>query len=444
MHVCFFAFRTGRLPYFWRLCKALEERGHTCSFIAHDRYADIWLRWHNTVPLSLPKLFHQAKKASSQPICPLTEDELNSVCRFTILRHEVNGHLSPEAIREIAKTYCTVFCQLWGDIKPDAIVLHNGWGLSREVAACLARKRGCRTIFHESACFPGTNVFDEVGVNFKGSFPAMPLTQQVDYERLRAFIADYHRGKRPTGRRAPGRMEMYVEITRRLESLFTLGWRRLPDELPYGFKENWYAFQKRTGLRLSFLQGEPDLAPLPKPYVLLPLEIHDGYSALMYSPLVRDIETLVRECLTVLPPGHTLVVKEHPTDRGRYSTVSIKRVLQEAGGIFLTGGSMPKLLQEAASVVTICSTVGLEALTYYKPVVVLGEAIFGGRGATFDVDSLDQLPGKLAEAVAGQVDHQQVDRLLYTLIFDYLYHSDWHYPEYGSVDPVADLLVKGT
>ncbi len=103
---------------------------------------------------------------------------------------------------------------------------------------------------------------------------------------------------------------------------------------------------------------------------------------------------------------------------------------------------MPKLLQEAAAVVTICSTVGIQALSYYKPVVVLGQAIYGGRGVTFDVDSLDQLPGKLEQAVAGQVDHQQIDRLLYTYIFDYLYHSDWHYPEYGSVEPVVDLLAK--
>ena len=105
---------------------------------------------------------------------------------------------------------------------------------------------------------------------------------------------------------------------------------------------------------------------------------------------------------------------------------------------------LPKLLQEAAAVVTLCSTVGLQALTYYKPVVVLGEAIYGGRGATFDVGSLDQLPGKLEEAVGGEVNREQIDRLLYTLIFDYLYHSDWRYPEYGSVDPVIDLLVKGT
>ena len=53
--------------------------------------------------------------------------------------------------------------------------------------------------------------------------------------------------------------------------------------------------------------------------------------------------------------------------------------------------SSHELIREAAAVIVISSTVGLEALLYGQPVLTMGQPFYSGYGVTLDVDSFREL-----------------------------------------------------
>ena len=55
----------------------------------------------------------------------------------------------------------------------------------------------------------------------------------------------------------------------------------------------------------------------------------------------------------------------------------------------------------------ICSTVGLEALLYEKPVLTLGQPFYSGYGVTLDVDSFREIRAKVPELLRFRPDPER-------------------------------------
>ncbi|MCX2982110.1 hypothetical protein EYC98_14710 [Halieaceae bacterium IMCC14734] len=118
----------------------------------------------------------------------------------------------------------------------------------------------------------------------------------------------------------------------------------------------------------------------------------------------EQVNTL-RNILASLPSDMSLVVKEHSPMLGRRQIDTYSRLLHMPGMIFAESSEdSHKLVAHASVVITLTGTVGLEAIFYGIPAIVLGSVFFDCFDGIYKPESLQELtallsnPSKLAGA----------------------------------------------
>lgn len=222
----------------------------------------------------------------------------------------------------------------------DAVVLWNGMRGARFAAANIARARGLRTVFFERGFLPNTVQVDDRGVNF-GSRCARPSIERI---RQVPLTAD---------RRAW------------LDSLAF-------EQRPLGNMERPVA-QTMTPLE------EIDL---PSRFLLFVAQVHDDTQIDFYSPHFRTVEAAIRYTHAELLAHNAahgddlrLVVKEHPQDYRRARYDKLRRELSDT--VFLHNVNNDELIARSDAVVTVNSSMGLQAVAQNRPVATLGESVYG-------------------------------------------------------------------
>ena len=112
----------------------------------------------------------------------------------------------------------------------------------------------------------------------------------------------------------------------------------------------------------------PD-ADVTPPYALIPLQVEQDSSIVVYGGGIRNMQQVIDRAREIRPRAR-LVYKLHPKaarTRADYRW--------PAGAAVATRG-LHELLAGCDEVITVNSTVGLEALAYRKPVTVLGRAFW--------------------------------------------------------------------
>ena len=120
---------------------------------------------------------------------------------------------------------------------------------------------------------------------------------------------------------------------------------------------------------------------------------------------------------------YRLVVKEHPSDHGRIDYSQLKEEYSEKGVIFLKKIPMKEVLKKAELVITLNSTVGIEALLYGKPVLTLGDAFYNIKGITYTLQDYEDLASAINCALKDEFNRELVDKFLYFLRYNYLVES---------------------
>jgi hypothetical protein len=151
-----------------------------------------------------------------------------------------------------------------------------------------------------------------------------------------------------------------------------------------------------------------------RPFVYFPLHVTDDYKIRKVIPHCEDQASLVEQVADSLPPGHDLVLKEHPMSVGRNSLRLLRR-LRTRPNVRLVKPTVSthELIRRAEAVAVISSTVGLEALLYEKPVLTLGQPFYSGYGVTLDVDSFREIRAKVPELLRFRPDPETIRRFLH-------------------------------
>ena len=184
--------------------------------------------------------------------------------------------------------------------------------------------------------------------------------------------------------------------------------------------------------------------PTDNRVVLLPLQIESDTNILSYSPIFKSMPDIIASMEQALADrqGVTLVVKPHPEDRVRMAELSAGRACFTR---FSGELSLHSLLNIADLIVTVNSTVGLEALTQDKTVVTLGQAIYGQKGFTWDLLSREQLPELVAAALDARPDparRREFLRFLHYLLSQTLFSFDPEDP-FGSRRLIVHNILSG-
>ncbi len=273
---------------------------------------------------------------------------------------------------------------------PDHVaVAWNGLTGTRMAYLAGARDAGAATLHAELAPFPGRITLDPKGVNAESSVPRDPQ-----------FYRDW----------------MAADPARQAHD-----WRSLGAGLT-----------ARASRRADVGQGAGALPDTP--FMFCPLQVPTDSQVTLFAGWTGGMAGFLQALATAahhLPQGWHLRLKEHPSARTPLG--ALLDPLKATGRIIIDNDT-DSFAQLAASqgVVTLNSSMGLQAFFHDKPVVTLGRAFFALPGLTTPADSQTALDAIFADPEA--LHYDALLRAAFLTWLDLVY-----YPRFTDLPPMADL-----
>ena len=177
---------------------------------------------------------------------------------------------------------------------------------------------------------------------------------------------------------------------------------------------DFYLSRPITGPVPELLEHFPRPSGLPENYIFIPFQVVEDSNIYLHSPWIRDMRHLFQVIVEAskVCPNLEFVIKPHPACPERYDDlVSINHPKIH----FVQDIPSQALVQHAQAVLTVNSTVGMEAIMARKNVIVLGQAIYGFEPLTRLATNQMQL-----ETIFHSIDNILPDENLIAHYLDYL------------------------
>jgi capsular polysaccharide export protein len=247
--------------------------------------------------------------------------------------------------------------------KPDLLVIWNGKKLPNQTVVLAAKQLSIPIYYFENGLLPGTTMLDPQGVNQAASIPKDP-TFYLSHPRLNAL--DF----------------------------------KAPD------------IEQRAAHRKRSQRGQ---LTLPERFIFVPFQVPHDTQIACYSPWIPDMDTFYHTVVEAVKqlgdPALKVVFKEHSTWHKHYPHL----YHHDPIAMFANDNVTRDIMLEAQAVITINSTVGLEALLLNKKVITLGLACFNVEGLVLHAKDKNDLHAHLTVLPNWQVDHS-----LRNAFFNYL------------------------
>lgn len=185
--------------------------------------------------------------------------------------------------------------------------------------------------------------------------------------------------------------------------------------------EVWRAFAARVRQREATVErpGDP-VKSVEGPFIFVPLQKNSDTQLQIFGERCRSLSdtlAVVAGACGSLPAGWHIRLKEHPSEKG-----SITGLLRKYPGlpIVLDNASDTfDLVRASALVLTVNSSVGLEAMLFEKPVVAMGRAYWAIEGIAARAAGKEELAAVLAAPEAVGFDAAARNAFLSFLAADY-------------------------
>jgi capsular polysaccharide export protein len=273
---------------------------------------------------------------------------------------------------------------LFGDCRP----LHKE-------AVRLATLRGVRVyVVDEGYIRPNWVTVEKGGVNGNSSLPRDPSW----YRSAVLDVPEWDPGAPVVG---SFRRRAFEDVAYNVASV-ALRWR-FPK---YRTHRPWHPFVEYAGWLRQFAKkpaakrrtdrGMHRVMTGEQPFYFFPLQLDCDSQIRNHSSFGRiapSIEFVIKSFAAKAPSEALLVIKEHPLDNALTNWRAMVEQVAAAAGVggrivYLEGGNLDWLIKRCQGVVLVNSTVGFLALSYSKPVIAMGEAIYDMPDLTFQ-GSLD-------------------------------------------------------
>lgn len=330
--------------------------------ISNTIRARMLLEEHGLTAFSLEELIPLALNKYQIDSSPEVVKELTAIDRIRFQNSPPYGNIGRMAQSLLGgdphtattRAVLAAYTYLIDKIAPDAVFTWNGALLIQKGLAFVAQKMGIPPFYMERGLLPGTFFIDPQGVNFSSSLSS-PAWNGASKESLE----DALRGKLQIFCR-----EFVTQGTTIVSSGKTMSGK-----------------EARKHLGLS---NEETL-------LLLPLQIETDTNIVLHSPYYKQMADIVSDLAHCLKDYEhvRIVAKAHPEDSSENADAT--RAACGDKIIFSNDMNLIPLLEAADGLITVNSTTGFEMLLRGKPVLCLGNAMYTGKGFTFDLHSKEDL-----------------------------------------------------
>lgn len=143
-------------------------------------------------------------------------------------------------------------------------------------------------------------------------------------------------------------------------------------------------------------------------YIYYPFHVPLDVQLTARCPEFFKQESLVGQIAESVPSEYKLYIKEHPAAIGGYSLSKLKKVITSHNNIRLIHPRYNSydIIKNATCIITVNSKVGFEAIMQGRPVVVLGKTFYKGKGITFDIENIKELPEIIKKAINNNIENK--------------------------------------
>ena len=346
-----------QVNFFMRMQESAEKLGYTIVYVtAHFATYRKLLKEHLIVYL--------IKKQRSIKI-QLSDKEIINSFEYKA------RYFSKKLVQDLYNSSYLIIDKIIGSKDIEYIFMWNGCQIIDKAATDIARKNSIKTLYFEIANIPGKIFVDEKGTNANSSlYNDNTVLKNLDVrmseyqiwreeyltEKLNKHIVNQARNK------YNNKNEFCIN---RLGDFFVTGF--------FSFTNLFYKFKEYLSYKsIHFNYDNYDYEN--KKYVFFPLQVSNDTQILMHSDIglkdaleIAEIEAKKRNC--------DLLIKPHPAERNSEFVKMLLRKKEENKFWFVNYNTF-KLIKNSELVITINSTVGLEAKIVGKEVKILGKALY--------------------------------------------------------------------
>jgi len=184
--------------------------------------------------------------------------------------------------------------------------------------------------------------------------------------------------------------------------------------------------------KVSHAKNETFYTALPDHYIFVPFQVKFDSQILLNSKNIKTMTELYQwvefvEKSTDQPLK--FVIKEHPSDPHKYTELYNKN-----SNITFSNRDTGELVEKADAVVTINSSVGLEAILLHRRVNVLGDACYGIEGISHAVKTKSEFLAAIDYLSSWDLDIALIENFLAYLKYEYSVPSSWRNPDREHLD----------
>ena len=166
-------------------------------------------------------------------------------------------------------------------------------------------------------------------------------------------------------------------------------------------------------------------------YFIYPLHFHPEAATLIQGRWFNNQQEIIRLISKNLPVGCLLIVKEHNLSVG-LRPISFYRQVADLHNIVFVDDKVDiyDLIEHSKGVVTISSSMGLEALMMRKPVMCFGDVFYNASNNVYNVRDYTNIGEYIQKMLNHKFDWENFLALFYVVLkesFDIGYFTPWNY-----------------
>lgn len=380
MQIAFFAARQLHRDYFGKVSQYLNAEHHQSQVLWHK---DLW---------KTPRWLTHLSSSTSQD----HQDALKDIIQDH-LKEKQNSRKGRLRSATYWKTFATikrievlllfaVYRHALKQAKVKRLVIWNGLKYRQRIVIAAADSLHIKMLYMENGLLPGMTTLDAQGINYRNSVPR----DIVAFQHLKPLELS--------------------ELNQNLTTQFADRPSHLPDD-----------------------------------YIFVPFQVNTDSQVVLFSPWIKDMFGLVETFEQVadqldeqMPP---VVFKPHPACDESYDDV-IDRFKAHKHLQFDTDTPTAVLIQHAAAVATINSTVGIESLLLDKKLLVLGQAFYAYPSLCLTANSQEQLKQALLKLPGWQTNQEHSRQLFRYLFNDYQVAGRWQEADEHHIQACAARLLE--
>lgn len=283
------------------------------------------------------------------------------------------------------------------------------------------------------------NKIDNSPINYYQRFQTNLTLDKSEYER---FIKDYISNKKQPSYVNSSLAFKYFTLEQ-LKDFFKFLYRYFGDKRSLHFTETptklILAKFKKIIRKIGYDQVSKTKDVSCK-YFIFPLQFIPEAATLVQGNKLYDMKTIIEIISKSLPLEYKLIIKEHKVCVGRRPKKFYKEILKYHNVDLISENyDVYKLIENSSGVISISSTMGLEAMMMEKPIGVFGKNYYNHSNNVYLMHDIYKIEDKILEMINHNFDKNDLLSILKTLL-DSSFSGNMHPKDYCGLNNLPNII----